>query len=343
MWAKKRPGRHPVRRALGAVVGAGVLLVAGVAFWLWGVLWYPRAGQTITLEIARGVSTSSILEQFNTKGLLPSVNAGRLYLEVAARKRSLRWGRYVFEPGTRPVDVLEMALDGQVQTLSVTIVEGISIDEVKRALLASGLAPSVAWDEFVNNTKPIVGLAPRAKSLEGFLFPDTYTFADGVDIVTVADHMVARFHGVWEEERLPTGAPARNAFDAVILASLIEAETALGEERARIAGVFTNRLARGMLLQCDPTVVYALKRRGEWSGRLLRAHWKTDDPYNTYRYPGLPPGPINNPGRAALAAALSPEKHHFLYFVADAHGGHTFSRTLKEHNRAVAQLRRSRH
>lgn len=98
-----------------------------------------------------------------------------------------------------------------------------------------------------------------------------------------------------------------------------------------------------MLLQCDPTVVFALRRRGEWSGRLLRIHWEVDDPYNTYIHPGLPPGPINNPGRAAIAAAITPEAHSYLYFVAKPDGGHFFSRTLKEHNRAVARLRRARH
>ena len=125
------------------------------------------------------------------------------------------------------------------------------------------------------------------------------------------------------------------------MASLVEAETSLPEERARVAGVYLKRLRRGMLLQCDPTVVYALKRREEWTGRLLRIHWEMDDPYNTYRYPGLPPGPINSPGRAAIVAAMHPEPTPYLYFVARPGGGHTFSRTLDEHNRAVAELRRS--
>jgi UPF0755 protein len=128
----------------------------------------------------------------------------------------------------------------------------------------------------------------------------------------------------------------------VTLASLVEAETALPEERPRIAGLFINRLDRGMLLQCDPTVIYALKQMGTWDGRLLRVHWQVDHPYNTYRYPGLPPGPIGSPGRAALRAALSPAPTDELYFVARPGGGHTFSRTLAEHNRAVARLRRAR-
>jgi UPF0755 protein len=130
--------------------------------------------------------------------------------------------------------------------------------------------------------------------------------------------------------------------EIVTLASLVEAETSIDEERALVAGVFLNRLRRGMLLQCDPTVVYALKRRNEWRGRLLRIHWEVDDPYNTYRYPGLPPGPINCPGRAAIAAALAPASTPYLYFVARPGGGHTFSESLAEHNRAVARLRAKR-
>jgi UPF0755 protein len=152
--------------------------------------------------------------------------------------------------------------------------------------------------------------------------------------------MVDRFRTVWAEEHATGSQSPMTTLDIVTLASLIEAETAVPTERIRVAGVFVNRLDRGMLLQCDPTVVFALQRRGEWTGRLLRVHWKVDDPFNTYRYPGLPPAPINNPGRAGQRGA---EKHTLLYFVADDSGGHTFSSTLKQHNLAVAKRRRSRH
>lgn len=199
------------------------------------------------------------------------------------------------------------------------------------------------WNTIVQNTTWITDLVPQSTTLDGFLFPDTYRFASGTDASTVARTLVHRFKQVWAEESRSATPFLGSVFDTVTLASLVEAETSLPEERARVAGVFTNRLARGMLLQCDPTVVFALQRRGEWTGRLLRVHWETDDPYNTYRYPGLPPGPINNPGRAAIAAAIAPEIHTYLYFVAQPGGGHSFSRTLKEHNRAVAKMRRSRH
>jgi UPF0755 protein len=153
---------------------------------------------------------------------------------------------------------------------------------------------------------------------------------------------VERFEAVWSEEIQKTEKPWGSTLEIVTLASLVEAETSLDEERPLIAGVFANRLRRGMLLQCDPTVVYALKRRKEWRGRLLRIHWEVDDPYNTYRYPGLPPGPINSPGRAALAAAINPQPSPYLYFVAKPGGGHTFSETLAEHHQAVARLMSSR-
>ena len=157
-----------------------------------------------------------------------------------------------------------------------------------------------------------------------------------------ARHLVDRFRTVWREEIDASPELWGSPFEVVTLASLVEAETGVSGERGRVAGVYLNRLRRGMLLQCDPTVIFSLKRRGEWTGRLLRIHWGVDDPYNTYRYPGLPPGPINSPGRAALTAAISPEEHGYLYFVAAPGGGHTFSRTLAEHNRAVAVWQRSR-
>jgi len=188
----------------------------------------------------------------------------------------------------------------------------------------------------------IAAIAPEAPSLEGFLFPDTYTFAVGISAENAAQHLVSQFLYVFSNEPVDDAEPWGSVLEIVTLASLVEAETSIDSERALVAGVYLNRLRRGMLLQCDPTVVYALKRRNEWSGRLYRIHWEVDDPYNTYRNPGLPPGPINSPGRAALAAALHPESTPYLYFVAKPGGGHQFSRTLSEHNRAVARWRNAR-
>jgi UPF0755 protein len=274
---------------------------------------------------------------------MPSIMAGRLYLEVPARGREMQWGTYIIPPRSRPVDTLEMILLGTVQPLTVTIIEGMNSLEIRDVLGKAGVKGVQDWSLIMHDTPLISDLAPNASSLEGFLFPDTYSFSTGVTATGVTRAMVDHFRTVWVEEFTAAPRPSMTTLDIVTLASLVEAETGVPQERKRVAGVFVNRLRRGMLLQCDPTVVFALKRRGEWDGRLLRIHWNVDDPYNTYRYPGLPPGPINNPGRAALRAALNPENHTLLYFVADDSGGHTFSSTLQQHNRAVLKRKRSRH
>jgi UPF0755 protein len=319
-----------------------LLVAATSATWLSWALLRPGPDREVELQVVAGTPTQQVLEMLNHHDLLPSPIAGRLYLATLGRGRSPRWGSYRVPAGSRPVDVLERLLEGQVEMVSVTLIEGSTADEVVERLVASGIGSPADWQPLLQRVDWISDLAPGAPSLEGFLFPDTYRFAVGTSPASAARHLVDRFRQVWTRESAAAGGAWTSPLQIVTLASLVEAETSLDEERARIAGVFHNRLQRGMLLQCDPTVVFALKRRGEWHGRLLRVHWQVDDPYNTYRYPGLPPGPINSPGQAALAAALEPEQHHYLYFVARPQGGHTFSRTLSEHNRATARLLRSR-
>jgi len=324
-----------------------VLVLAVVAAavggaWLHRTLWGPASTEVIEIEIAEGSSARSILHQLEDQGLLPSVLGGRLYLRVWGSGRALHYGHFSFPAQSRPADVLEIILNGRIEMFSVTVVEGSDADTVSDQFVALGVGSRDQWLDLVRNVEGLAQIAPDAPSLEGFLFPDTYRFAVGISAEDVAQHLVERFIAVWHEENLGVPRPWGSPLDIVTLASLVEAETSIASERARVAGVYLNRLRRGMLLQCDPTVVYALKRRGEWRGRLLRIHWQTDDPFNTYRNPGLPPGPINSPGRAALAAALQPEETPFLYFVAQPGGGHAFSRTLAEHNRAVARLRAAR-
>jgi UPF0755 protein len=335
-----------LRRALAAV--AVLVLVAGALLVVWAgwALWRPHSTREVEITVIEGAPAGVVLSQLHAEGLLPSRLAGRLYLRLFAGERSPRWGRYRFPAGSRPVDAIERLLEGRVETVAVTIVEGWGIDEIAGAFAMAGLGAIDEWHELARRRERIADLAPDAPTLEGFLFPDTYRFAVGLAAPSAAGHMLDRFREVWRAETATATAAGASLWasplELVTLASLVEAETSLPGERPRIAGVFRNRLRRGMLLQCDPTVVYALKRRGEWEGRLLRRHWATDDPYNTYRYPGLPPGPINSPGREALAAAIRPESHELLYFVASPGGGHSFSRTLAEHERAVARWQASR-
>lgn len=319
------------------VIGAGVTVV-----WAHWALWRPLDNRPIRFEVAEGTPGRTVLSLLHGEGLLPSELAGRLYLRLFAAGRTIHYGRYVVGAACRPVDILEQLLSGEVETFQLTVVEGSTAEEIGELCSAAGLGTTEEWRGLVADPAAIRDVASSAPSLEGFLFPDTYRFAMGLPGPVAARHMLDRFREVWREETPVDGPLWGEPLEVVTLASLVEAETSVPTERGRIAGVFANRLHRGMLLQCDPTVVFALKRRGEWRGRLLRRHWQVDDPYNTYRYPGLPPGPINSPGRAALAAAVDPEEHAFLYFVASPDGGHTFSSSLAEHERAVARLYASR-
>jgi UPF0755 protein len=333
--------RWLLRVVIAATVTATVLAVGG-GVWLWWELSRPRVHHDIEVVVPEGATVTAVTERLAAAGVAPSPLASRLYITTRASGRAPRFGRYRFAAGTRPWEALEQVLDGRVAMFEVTLVEGLTAAETGAAFVATGVGDPDTWAGLVADPGLIADLAPRATSLEGFLFPDTYRFAVGIEPRRVVSTLIREFETVWDE--IDRGPDTRwgSVDEVVTLASLVEAETSLEDERRRIAGVFINRLDRGMLLQCDPTVVYALKQRGTWTGRLLRVHWQLDDPYNTYRYPGLPPGPINSPGRAALVAALDPEVHDFLYFVARPEGGHAFSRTLAEHNRAVARLRRAR-
>lgn len=328
------------RRALtvsAALVLAAVVAAAAVSGW---ALLRPGPDREIVLEVPEGASIDQVLNAAEHSALLPSALVARGWLLVAANGRPIRWGRYTIPPGTRPIDVLQRLLDGVVDQVTVTVVEGSTVADIGERMAGAGIGDEAAWRAVADNVSWIADLAPLAPSLEGFLFPDTYRFAVQTSPDAAARHLVQRFRTVWSEltaQERPWAPP----LEIVTLASLVEAETNRAEERARIAGVFANRLRRGMLLQCDPTVVYALRRLGRWTGRLRHADLEVDQAYNTYRYPGLPPGPINSPGRAALEAALRPMATDELYFVARPDGGHTFSRTLREHNQAVRTLRRA--
>ncbi len=331
-----------MRKLILAILVAAVITAGVVGFAGWWTLLRPIETVEVDLVVDQGASATEVLRKLHDHGLLPSVLSGRIYLQLFGKGRSPRFGHYLLPSKARPVDAIEIVLSGAVETFEVTVIEGVMCEDVCEMISAAGCGSNEKCWDFVSKPDSILDLAPEARTLEGFLFPDTYRFAIGISAQSAAHHMVDRFRDVWREEYARVSEPWATPYEIVTLASLVEGETSLAEERARVAGVYFNRLKRGMLLQCDPTVIYALKKRKEWTGRLLRIHWKFDDPYNTYLYGGLPPGPINNPGRAALSAALSPEDHNFLYFVAKPDGGHTFSRTLDEHNRAVWRLRRSR-
>jgi UPF0755 protein len=250
----------------------------------------------------------------------------------------LQAGEYRFINPASPLEVAERLARGDVFTRAVTFPEGLTIWEMAETFARGGLGTANEFERAAANATLVNALDPGADSLEGYLFPDTYALPRraGADAVVAA--MVGRFERAFDE---PLRAAARAAGlslrDVVTIASLVEKETAAPEERPIVAAVYRNRLRIGMLLQCDPTVIYALRRRGEWRGNLTRAHLQMDSPYNTYRYAGLPPGPIASPGRASLDATLHPADVRYLYFVSRNDGTHAFATTLAEHNRNVAE------
>jgi UPF0755 protein len=257
-----------------------------------------------------------------------------------ARHR-LQAGEYLFDRPLRPVDVYRRLIVGDVFLHTVVIPEGSDRFDMARILHQQlGLNP----EEFLRTTErtsAIRDLDPRAPSLEGYLFPDTYRFPRGVTCAGVVEAMLARFREVWAH-RIQNGLrPSPEKLHEVItLASLVEKETPVPDERPVVAGVFINRLEKGMALQCDPTVIYAARLDHRPIGPITEDDLEFDSPYNTYRYAGLPPGPIASPGEASIRAALEPAPVDFLYFVSNNRGGHLFSRSLAEHQRNVARYRR---
>ncbi len=321
------------------IAALGILLLISIAAgYFYSQLWGRHLEKALHLDVPRGASGKAVLHDLEKRRVISSTLPAQLYLRV--RGGSIRWGSYSFPPGISVEKLLSRLIEGRVDTLSVTIPEGARALEIGDLLDAAGIRAERPWKEIIRSTRWIADLAPDAATLEGFLFPDTYHVDSGLDSGAVARQMIQNFRGVWAEERAAVSGDGRSLEDILTLASLVESETGVSSERARIAGVYLNRLRKGMLLQCDPTVIYALERHGLYRGTLSRRDLKFDDPYNTYLRPGLPPGPICNPGRAAIRAAIQPEKHSYLYFVAAGDGGHRFSRTLKEHNRAVADYRR---
>lgn len=257
-------------------------------------------------------------------------------------ERSIRAGEYEVAPGMTPRSLLEAVVAGRVVQHQLTLVEGWDFERIMQAVENSVVLVHTLGTRDPRRVMAEIGYPGYLA--EGRFFPDTYRFPRGTTDVEFLRRAFRMMEEVLAEEwpRRAVGLPYENPYQALIMASLIEMETAVPSERARIAGVFTRRLARGMRLQTDPTVIYALG--ASYDGNIRRDDLSIDSPYNTYVYAGLPPTPIASPGREAIRAALQPEEGDALYFVARGDGSHEFSATLAEHNRAVQkyQLRRGK-
>ena len=252
----------------------------------------------------------------------------------------LRAGEYRFDHPATIFEVYARLVKGDVYTRTLVIPEGFNLFDIAAAVEAAGLGSrSQFLASATTQTQLIASWSPRAPSLEGYLFPDTYRFSRHVTPEQMLATMVRRFRQVATQCGLLNG--TYDVAKTVITASLVEKEVAAESERPLVAGVFANRIARSMPLQTDPSVVYAALLSGTWRGTIYRSDLDRPSPYNTYRQPGLPPGPISNPGLAALKAAMNPAKTDYLYFVADAQGHSRFASTLTRHLANVAAYRRA--
>jgi UPF0755 protein len=338
-------------RRRGHLLLALVALLAAVGAGAYGWLVYGfhvpgPATAPLRVHIAPGSSVRSVLAELGARGAIADPLRTELYLRLHGRGLNVKAGDYELPAGASAARILELLEEGRVVLEQLTIVEGSTFRDLRRALAAHrGIVSTLAGkpDEEVMRALGRAGQHP-----EGRFFPDTYRFAAGttdIDLLKIAySQMEAVLNEAWRTRSpdLPLASPS----EALTLASIVEKETGLEDERARIAGVFVGRLRRGMRLQTDPTIIYGLGER--YDGDIRSRDLVTDTPYNTYTRAGLPPTPIALPGRDAVRAATQPDERGELFFVATGHGdgSHYFSKTLAEHNAAVrrylAALRKQR-
>lgn len=335
-------GRLLTAVALAAIAAAVAVVVAFVQ--VHAVLyepWRAWSGTERIVDIPPSSDAGEAIRLLAEAGAIRYPWLAERWVIARGWDRELRAGEYRLERAMSVAELVAMLRAGSVVLHSVTIPEGLTLDATAERVAAAGFGTAEGARAAFRDPAPVRDLDPAATDLEGYLFPDTYRFARGTDPGTVARALVRRFREVVGSEFAGRAAAAGlTVREAVTLASLVEAETGLPEERPRVSRVFLNRLRKGMRLQCDPTVLYALRREGRVVERLLRGHLAHPSPWNTYRERGLPPGPICSPGGSSLEAALRPATGEELYFVAAPGGGHRFSRDLGAHNRAVAEWRR---
>ncbi|HUK65444.1 MAG TPA: endolytic transglycosylase MltG [Anaeromyxobacteraceae bacterium] len=297
------------------------------------------SGEEKVVEITPGTGPHQVVRLLASGGALSDERLAWRYLRWLKRdRRPFKAGEYAFTGALTPDEVLEKIYRGEVKLHQVTIPEGLRMDEIAALVEQAGLGRASVLLPLMHDPSFAQELGVPSANLEGFLFPDTYSFPRDPKPRAVLAAMVARFEEAWraaDAQRLP--GVSLGELEAVTLASIVEKETGRPEERPRIACVFHNRLRRGMRLQTDPTVMYAtmLRHGGQWSQNITKSDLSAPSPYNTYTVAGLPPGPIASPGSASLEAALHPSDCGDLYFVSRNDGTHEFCQDLHCHTAAV--------
>jgi UPF0755 protein len=331
-------------RRLGLLALLAISAIGAGAAWLNSQISRPYRGhrpEKVFVDIPHGASRWKIAGILRSDDVIRNRLAFAMFSIWHFRKH-LQAGEYLIDRPFNSRELFWKISHGQIFVHIVTIPEGWTMFDIGDEFQRQGICSRQEFLAAARNGSLVWDLAPHATSLEGFLFPSTYEFTRHTTCDQAVKRMVLNFRAVWET-LVPADAPPPSGFtpaEVVTLASLVERETPDAAERPIVAGVFYNRLKRGDALQCDPTVQYALALQGNPIKDVHPKDLRIDSTYNTYEHRGLPPGPIANPGEASLRAALTPAPTDYLYFVANGEGGHFFSRTLAEHNRNVARLRR---
>jgi UPF0755 protein len=317
-----------------------IAVLASAGWFAWALLAPTEpSGQTVVM-LRPGYSTRRIASELKSAGIIRSEDAFILWHDLH-RVRSLKAGEYLFDKPANIIDLQKRLRRGDVYFHTVVVPEGFTMFDIARAVEAAGLGPAQDFlKEAQSDTALIAGFAPGAPSLEGYLFPDTYQFSRMMTMQEMAAAMVKQFRQVAKEIGLISTSMTPMQL-TVTMASIIEKETAVADERPLVASVYYNRLTKNIALDADPSIIYAELLAGTYTGALHHDDMSFNSPYNTYKHTGLPPGPIGNPGKSSLEAAMHPAQSEYYYFVADAAGHHRFARTIEEHNNNVAAYRRA--
>jgi len=341
-----------VRKILWFIV---IAVLAAAGWFAWELLVPVEPPGPTYVMLHPGYSTRRIAGELKSAGVIRSEEAFILWRYIR-RRRSLKAGEYLFDKPANVIDVQKRLRRGDVYFHTVVVPEGFTMFDIARAVEAAGLGPASDFLKVAqSDTALIADLAPGAPSLEGYLFPDTYQFSRMQTMHELAAAMVKQFRQVAHQIGLiPSAAAASDPPSnspsivvqpdlerTVIMASIVEKETSVADERPLVASVYYNRLAKRIALDADPSIIYAELLAGTYSGALHHDDMRLNSPYNTYTHAGLPPGPIANPGKSALEAAMHPAQSDYYYFVADAQGHHRFARTIEEHDKNVAAYRRA--
>lgn len=335
---------HPSRRVrwlkrLALLLVLALVVVGAGAWWVYSRVNEPYRGYTAAeqfVDIPNGTGPAGIGQRLVDAGIVRDPWTFRAAVLISGRARELKAGEYRFDKPIDALEVIDRIRRGDIYRRMLTFREGLTTAEMAVVFEQKGFGSAADFVQAASDPAAIRDLDPAARDLEGYLFPETYALPRGTSAREVVGWMVTGFKKAFDEElRAAAVADGLTVRQVVTLAALVEKETGTPDERPIVAAVYRNRIKMGMAMQADPTVIYALQKAGRYNGNLTREDLQLDSPYNTYRYPGLPPGPIASPGRASLQAAVRPAPVDYVYFVSKNDGTHAFATTLEEHNQNV--------